>query len=351
MNPESRPAWRVLLELQSGIVSRGQALRHGLDDDRIENRLRSGRWRAIQRGVYATQSGSLSREAELWAAVLRAGPGAALSHQTAAELLGLAGDHSDIIHIAVPSGRHPGPVRGAVVHQSSRIAAATHPAQLPPRTRVEETTLDLTQSAASFNEAYDWLCRAISGRLTTAGRLRVTLDARPKVRWRTGLIIALAEAGSGVHSILERRYVRDVELPHGLPAATRQARTAHQPRSRYVDNRYEEAGLAVELDGQAAHGPAQRRADMRRDKCPRCGGHSHVALYLGRRNRTAVRRRPADRRGDGEPRHSGPPASLRPHLPRRCGPPDAVLTDHEGPSASHAAGRGGSGVRPDAGGR
>src|SRR6202042_1751872 len=262
MKPELTPAWLALLELQSGIISRGQALRRGLDDDLIENRLRSGRWHAVQWGVYATSAGRLSREAELWAAVLRAGPGAALSHQTAAELLGLTGDRSDVIYLTVPSGRHPGPIRGAVVRQSSRIAAATHPVQLPLRTRLEETALDLTQSAASFNEAYDWLCRAISGRLTTAARLRGALDVRPKVRWRKGLIIALAEAGSGVHSILERRYVRDVERPHGLPAATRQARTAHLPRSRYVDNLYEQAGLAVELDGRAAHGLEQRRADM-----------------------------------------------------------------------------------------
>jgi hypothetical protein len=75
MNPESTPAWLALLELQSGVVSRGQALGHGLDDDIIENRLRSGRWRAAHRGVYATFSGRLSREAVLWAAVLRAGPG------------------------------------------------------------------------------------------------------------------------------------------------------------------------------------------------------------------------------------------------------------------------------------
>jgi hypothetical protein len=271
MNLEFTPAWLALLELQSGIVSRGQALRHGLTDDLIENRLRSGRWRAVQWGVYATYTGRLSREAELWAAVLRAGSGAALSHQTAAELLGLTTDRSDIIHLTVPPGRHPGPIWGAIVHQSRWVAEATHPVQLPPRTRVEDTTLDLTQSAASFNEAYDWLCRAISGRLTTPARLRAVLDSRPKVRWRTGLIIALAEAGSGVHSILERRYVRDVERPHGLPAATRQARTA-LPRSRYVDNLYEEAGLAVELDGQAAHGLAQRRADMRRDNAHAAAG-------------------------------------------------------------------------------
>ncbi|HEX5293224.1 MAG TPA: hypothetical protein VFX25_30495 [Streptosporangiaceae bacterium] len=129
MNPESTSAWLALLELQSGVVSRGQVLGHGLDDDMIENRLRSRRWRPVHWGVYATFSGRLSREAVLWAAVLRAGPGAALSHQTAAELLGLTGDRSDVIHLTVPLGRHPAPIRGAVIHRSGRIGAATHPVQ------------------------------------------------------------------------------------------------------------------------------------------------------------------------------------------------------------------------------
>jgi hypothetical protein len=271
MNPESTSAWRALLELQSGVISRGQALHHGLEDDIIETRLRSGRWHVVHWGIYATFTGPLSREAALWAALLRAGPGAALSHQTAAELLGLTSTRSAVIHLTVPLDRHPGPIDGAVVHRSGRIAAATHPLQLPPRTRVEETTIDLTQSAASFDEAYDWVCRAISGRLTTAARLQAELDRRPRVRWRPRLSIALGEAAMGVHSILESRYVHRVEVPHGLPAATRQARTARAPRSRYVDNLYEEAGLVVELDGRVAHGIAQRRAVMRRDNAHASG--------------------------------------------------------------------------------
>ena len=63
--------------LQSGIVARGQALGHGLDEDVMKRRLRAGRWRAVHRGVYATFSGRLSREAVLWAAScapVRGGP-------------------------------------------------------------------------------------------------------------------------------------------------------------------------------------------------------------------------------------------------------------------------------------
>jgi hypothetical protein len=272
MNAESTPAWGELMAAQAGVISRRQALRLGLAGDVIENRVRSGRWRGVQWGVYATFSGGLSRESVLWAAILRAGPGAALSHQTAAELLGLTGDRSEVVHLTVSHGRHPELIRGVVVHRSDRIAAATHPVQLPPRTRVEETTIDLTQSATSFDDAYDWICRAISGRLTTGALLQAALDARPKLRWRAALAVALAEAASGVHSILEARYVHDVELPHGLPAATRQAPTGEAARSRYVDNLYDEARLVVELDGRVAHGIAQRRADMRRDNAHAAAG-------------------------------------------------------------------------------
>ena len=56
----------------------------------IKFRVRSGRWRQIHPGVYATFTGMPGRGARLWAAVLSAGPGAVLSYQTAAELQGLA---------------------------------------------------------------------------------------------------------------------------------------------------------------------------------------------------------------------------------------------------------------------
>ena len=51
--------------------------------------LRAGRWQVMHRGVYAAFNGTATRRAELWGALLRAGPDAVLSHQTAAELYGL----------------------------------------------------------------------------------------------------------------------------------------------------------------------------------------------------------------------------------------------------------------------
>src|SRR6185312_3411565 len=82
---------------QSGVVSRAQALRAGLTVDMIKFRVRSGRWRQIHPGVYATFTGMPGRSVRLWAAVLSAGPGAVLSYQTAAELQGLADKPDDSI--------------------------------------------------------------------------------------------------------------------------------------------------------------------------------------------------------------------------------------------------------------
>src|SRR5215470_9926649 len=214
------------LEAQAAAIARRQGQDVGVDPETMRNRVRSGRWQRLQRGVYATFSGEPLRETVLWAALLRAGPEAVLSHQTAAERHGLIDEPSPVISIAVPAARHPAQVKipGVVVHRSDAILRTRHPAMLPPCTRVEDTVLDLIQIATTFDDAYAWICRAIGRRRTTADRIRQAMDARKKMRWRRDLAVALDDVGDGALSLLEYRYVHRVERPHGLPAARRQAR-------------------------------------------------------------------------------------------------------------------------------
>ena len=86
MEDQQNLTWLSQLQYQAGVVSRQQALDAGFTGKAIEWRLGTGAWRRVQRGVYATFSGKLSREARLWAVVLRLGAGAVLSHETAAEI-------------------------------------------------------------------------------------------------------------------------------------------------------------------------------------------------------------------------------------------------------------------------
>jgi hypothetical protein len=257
--------FRELLGAQCGVLSRLQALDVGLSSDAIGGYLRTGSWRQLQRGVYATFTGQPPREAILWAALLRSGADAVLSHQTAAELDGLTDRVSRAVHVTVPTDRR---VRGAInviVHRSGRISEARHPVLLPPRTRIEETVLDLTQEARDADEAFHWLSRACGGRLTTANRLQGALEQRKHARYRNELITGLTAISDGVHSTLEYRYVRGVERPHELPTAQRQAKITLGKARRYLDNYYEDFGVAVELDGHAAHRVHDRWRDVHRD--------------------------------------------------------------------------------------
>jgi hypothetical protein len=262
---------RELLASQDGIIGRTQGAEFGLSPYAMRHRVRGADWQRLQRGVYATFSGEVKREAQLWAALLRAGPEAVLSHQTAAELYGLLKQPSSMIHLTVPAMTNParsGKISGVVVHRSRIIEATRHPALLPPRTRIEETVLDLIADMDDPADRYDVICRAIGSRLTTAERLWHALDGRSRFPGRREAESALGDAGQGALSNLERWYLRGVERRHKLPVATRQARIRDGGNSKniYLDNLYEEYLLCVELDGKAAHPETGQWGDKRRDR-------------------------------------------------------------------------------------
>src|SRR5262245_21588897 len=165
---EGMEGLRALVSRQDGVVTRTQVLACGLTQAALEARLVAGKWQKVFPGVYATFSGPLPRRAAMWAAVLRAGPGTVLSHESAAELVGLLDQPTDRVHLTVPHCRTPARIPGVVIHRSRR--ASRHPARLPPQTRVEDTVIDLTQTAVRMETAISWLARAVAARLTTPER-------------------------------------------------------------------------------------------------------------------------------------------------------------------------------------
>jgi Transcriptional regulator, AbiEi antitoxin len=277
-------ACRDLLDRQASVISRSQAIAAGAAPLTVRSLLRTGRWQPVHRGVYLAHPGEPGRSSLLWAALLRVGPDAVLSHLTAAELdrlvppspvaraddLARADDPAHPaarapIHVSVPRDQHVGPITGVVLHRRADLGRYRHPAALPPRTRIEDTTLDLALGARTLDEAMAWLARACGSRLTTPARLGAALAARPRVRWRRELAGALADVAAGAHSALELRYLRDVERPHGLPRGERQVRTVRDGRSCYRDVLYREFRVAVETDGTVAHPPEVRWQDQERD--------------------------------------------------------------------------------------
>lgn len=263
---------RALLETQHGVIARWQLMDAELSTNALLTRLRTGRWRPLQRGVYAAFTGEPARIAVLWAAVLRAGPQAILSHESAAELDGLLNGRAAQIHITVPGSQRVRNVTGVVIHRSGRIEHARHPGLLPPRTMIEETVLDLTQTVASLDDAIALLARACADDLTTPFLLRWRMGMRAKFRWRDVLTAALSDVEDGVNSLLEHRHLNRVERAHGLPRAKRQVRVLRGRRREYRDALYEDFGVCVELDGRATHPAGTRWRDIRRDNANAADG-------------------------------------------------------------------------------
>jgi very-short-patch-repair endonuclease len=264
-----------LIADQGGVLARWQADESAHDLCCIDALLRRGRWRALYYGVYAAHNGGMTRPSLLWAAVRRCGPNAVLSHRTAAELDGLVDGAKllDPVHVTIPGHER---VRFSeadlrrdlpriVVHRSSRLASARHPARTPPRTRLEETLLDMTDQAKTFEAAFGWLSTACTRRLVTADIIRDAVRHRPRLRWRADVLRALEEIAEGVMSNLERQFLRRVERPHRLPKPRRQTRMRRGGKTAYLDILWSEFGVAVELDGLVAHQAETRWQDIHRD--------------------------------------------------------------------------------------
>ncbi|MGH8826477.1 MAG: type IV toxin-antitoxin system AbiEi family antitoxin domain-containing protein [Jiangellaceae bacterium] len=116
-----------LVERQCGVVSAGQLRAQGIDVRAARRWVADGRWQRPHHGVYATFSGPLTRTAKIWAAILRVHPG---------------------IHVTSPVDRRiRGKIDGVVVHYARRLSQTRHPAKSPPRTRIEDTVLDLVDVA------------------------------------------------------------------------------------------------------------------------------------------------------------------------------------------------------------
>lgn len=261
--------WLVLRSVQSGIVDRGQALALGFSRRQISHRLRSGTWQRVYPGVYATFTGSLSREARLWAAVRCAGEGAMVSHETAAEVHGIVDKpRGPAIHITVPLRRRPArkrQIRGMVMHRSDQSQQQFLGPFSLPRTRIEDTVLDLVAASPTFEQAYAWITRAVSREHVTVSLLRTALASRRRIRWRDWLDDAFEDAHDGVDSPLERRYAKDVERAHGLPKSQRQARRLLGGKTHYRDNWYADYRVVVEIDGPAYHQNERVQLDKDRD--------------------------------------------------------------------------------------
>jgi hypothetical protein len=92
----------ALAARQHGVVERGQLAALGLGRGAIAHRVAAGRLHRVHRGVYAVGHPILTANGHRMAAVLACGPGAALSHASAAALWEIRPSAATRIDVSVP---------------------------------------------------------------------------------------------------------------------------------------------------------------------------------------------------------------------------------------------------------
>jgi hypothetical protein len=257
-----------LLDRQSGVICRRQALAAGLAPHDIRRLLRRREWAAVHDGVYVEHTGPLSWQQRAWAAVLLAEP-AALCHDSAIRAVDGPGrrDRSEDapIHVAIDRHRKLLLPAGIVPHRLVGLDDKVLWNSGPPRVRIEHAVLDLAAEADNDFDAIAVISNAVQSRRTTAPRLLAALDSRRRIGRRAFLVALLHDVGSGACSVLEHGYLTRVERPHGLPRAGRQV-TASARGPIYRDVEYVAYAMLVELDGRLFHDTAAARdRDLDRD--------------------------------------------------------------------------------------
>jgi hypothetical protein len=234
---------------QHGVVSIGQLKRLGYSKDQVRWATATGRLHSIDRSVYAVGHTNLSPHGKCFAAVLASGPGAVLSHHSAAWLWGLARWSPDPFHVTGPVARRPRlPVR---IHRARRLEQADRGSvEEIPVTAVARTLLDLAATLRP-DPLQRVLERAEELKLLDLGPIEALLD-RTKGHHGWGRLrraIALYAPPPFTRSGFERLFLAAV-LRAGLP----------RPATNFVEAGFEldvywpEYRFAVELDTYATHG-------------------------------------------------------------------------------------------------
>ena len=256
-------------------MSRAQLGALGLGSDAIQWRARTGRFVRLHRGVYAVGHRSVRREGRLLAAVLACGPGAVLSHRSAAWHWGLLGTDQAAVDVTARRGRRGGP--GIRLHRARSLDArdtTTH--ESIPITTVARTLLDLaaTVRADRLERAY---AQALHLQLYDQRAIDDLLGRANGHRGATPLAQATAREPRLTRSDWEARMLRLIR-DHGLPEPlVNHALIAPDHGHCEVDFFWPKQRLIVETDSWSAHGSKTAyEQDRARDAALQAAGYRVV---------------------------------------------------------------------------
>jgi very-short-patch-repair endonuclease len=250
------------------VVSSAQLRGVGLGAAAVHGRVQSGRLLHVRRNVYAVGWGPSTPEARWMSAVLACGPGAMLSHLSAAHLWELLEDRGGPVHLTVP-GRRGRKLGGLCVHRAGSLRPEDSTSfRGIPCTSPARTILDLAAVVGA-----GWLRRAI-GEAEVLGivdlgdlRRQIAVNRGRRGVARLGSILSeIDPQTSRTRSELERRFL-GICARAGLPKPRVNGHLRIDGIRFEGDFIWDDPKVLVEADGRRFHSTRTAfERDRRRDQ-------------------------------------------------------------------------------------
>ena len=257
--------------MQHGVLSLDQLCELGLTASAVRNRVATGRLHRIHRGVYALVPRELlKREGLYMAAVLACGPGAVLSHRSAAHLHGLRNYGYHRIDVTVPK-RSQRTHSGVVVHRSTTLTEADVTiVNGIPTTTVARTLFDIAEliTARQLERAFDQADVMNALDLNEINDQLARNPTRPAAKAVKHLLKTHYIGSTPTENDFEDAFLaltRSLKLPDPTPQFYIDPGDGEPPIR--ADFAWPDRKIVVETDGRRTHGTNHAfESDRRRDQ-------------------------------------------------------------------------------------
>jgi hypothetical protein len=252
-----------VLQAQDQVISRDQAVAHGLTRDAIRYKVRSGQWRQLLPGVYLACPGDPTRRQMLVAALLYAGPNAAIDGADACRYYGIRPVIIDenLVRVVVPRGDSARSAGFVAVRQTTaalNVEATSMVRYVDPATAVIAATRRMTRPRGVLAALSDALQRGIT---TYDALLRAHLDGPPRNQRQTAE--ALEQLGAGIRSVAEADFRNLIAKSRVLPAVEFNVWLRLRDGRRVcVDALIRSSAVVHEVNGRLAHAREDLFEDM-----------------------------------------------------------------------------------------
>ncbi len=242
-----------------------ESLTARVDRSTLTRWVATGRLRRVQPGVYA-----LPGVAEDWRSRVEAASracGGVVSHRSALALWELA-PAGGPVHLTVRHTRSGRGTPGVVLHRTRELDDGVRRVDGMPVSSPERAVVDAWGHPGGLSRAEIRAAAidAVRRRLCGPAELAWEIGRRPCLPGRAALVELVRLLAEGCRSELEIWGCVQVLRGPGMPSFALQRRLEVAGETFVLDAAYEDALLAVEMDGAAWHGSrGQRERDIRRD--------------------------------------------------------------------------------------